>query len=262
MIRRYSCVSRSAQRGFTLVELLVVISIIGTLVALLLPAVQAAREAARRNTCINKPTQHYALAVANYTGARKLYPRLSRLHSNQQHDNHAFGSLQPVSWTVAIMPYMEQRQVYDPMETNVGKFRFQRESAVLAVSVPAKRWYALAIWTTQQSVKAHRRATWSIVEQADIFPLAAISGRYTFTAASPTSPAASATTPLVQADDSSANGIFLSRWDYNWQLPQGKLTFLPRNTDDTIRDAGKSNTLLLSENLEARELVRRAELGN
>src|SRR3954452_23921789 len=60
-------------RAFTLVELLVVIAIIGILVALLLPAIQAAREAARRSQCINKMKQ-LSLAVLNYESARKVLP--------------------------------------------------------------------------------------------------------------------------------------------------------------------------------------------
>jgi prepilin-type N-terminal cleavage/methylation domain-containing protein len=59
--------------GFTLVELLVVIAIIGVLVALLLPAIQAARESARRATCINQMKQ-LGLALLNYESARKHLP--------------------------------------------------------------------------------------------------------------------------------------------------------------------------------------------
>src|SRR4051794_36734371 len=59
--------------GFTLVELLVVIAIIGILVALLLPAIQAAREAARRTQCTNKIKQ-IGLAIINYESAKKVLP--------------------------------------------------------------------------------------------------------------------------------------------------------------------------------------------
>src|SRR3954471_6593851 len=63
----------SRQHGFTLVELLVVIAIIGVLVALLLPAIQSARESARRATCINQMKQ-LGIALLNYESAKKHLP--------------------------------------------------------------------------------------------------------------------------------------------------------------------------------------------
>jgi len=97
--------SKRSKNGFTLVELLVVIAIIGLLVALLLPAVQQAREAARRVTCINHLKQ-IGLAIHNYHGARRFLPP-SRL-------NRSGG----VAWTVQIMPYIEDTVLYGQWDLN------------------------------------------------------------------------------------------------------------------------------------------------
>ena len=87
-------------RGFTLVELLVVIAIIGVLVALLLPAVQAAREAARRMKCQSN-VKNVALACLNFESARGTYPPGSVPVYDKQSNNG-------VSFHVLILPYIEQ----------------------------------------------------------------------------------------------------------------------------------------------------------
>src|SRR5829696_8516182 len=89
---------RLQRAGFTLVELLVVIAIIGVLIALLLPAVQAAREAARRSQCANNLRQN-GLAVQNYLSATKTVPPAVD-----------WSKTAGASWSVQarLLPYMEQ----------------------------------------------------------------------------------------------------------------------------------------------------------
>jgi prepilin-type N-terminal cleavage/methylation domain-containing protein len=90
---------RSQLRGFTLVELLVVIAIIGVLVALLLPAIQAAREAARRMQCANKLKQ-FGVSTLNYEAAKRRLPPARML---------------PKAWGVHVklLPYVEQTSLFD-----------------------------------------------------------------------------------------------------------------------------------------------------
>ncbi len=98
-------------RGFTLVELLVVIAIIGILIALLLPAVQAAREAARRSQCTNQLKQ-LALAVHNYADVNKCFPPKKAGPQTGaracQDYNGAYGS----GW-MRLLPYYEQQALYN-----------------------------------------------------------------------------------------------------------------------------------------------------
>lgn len=92
------------RRGFTLVELLVVIAIIGVLVALLLPAVQAAREASRRSDCINRLRQ-IALAAHNYESARKRLPPHVEIPDQVGVETNGLSAL------AKLLPFMEQQNV-------------------------------------------------------------------------------------------------------------------------------------------------------
>lgn len=98
----------SSSHGFTLVELLVVITIIGILIALLLPAVQAAREAARRLQCTNHLKQ-LALAMHNYSQTHSVLPP-GALTCNG------------LSWHVFILPYIEQTPLYNKFSFAAGDF--------------------------------------------------------------------------------------------------------------------------------------------
>ena len=92
---------RVHHKGFTLVELLVVIAIVGTLVALLLPAVQAAREAARRTQCTTQ-LREIGLAIQNYHDVKGHFPS-----GRNRIDQYG------VSWAYRLLPQLEQQALYD-----------------------------------------------------------------------------------------------------------------------------------------------------
>ena len=93
--------SRRRRKGFTLVELLVVITIIGMLMALLLPAVQAAREAARRATCMNNQ-RNLTLAMLNYESGHRYFPGYA---------NTVAGNATTTSWVVPLFPHLERNDL-------------------------------------------------------------------------------------------------------------------------------------------------------
>jgi prepilin-type N-terminal cleavage/methylation domain-containing protein len=100
--------------AFTLVELLVVIAIIGILVALLLPAIQAAREAARRTQCVNN-LKNIGLACLNYESANKRYPPSSTIASNT--------TINGLSWCILVLPYIEEGGISDSVKNFVETYR-------------------------------------------------------------------------------------------------------------------------------------------
>jgi prepilin-type N-terminal cleavage/methylation domain-containing protein/prepilin-type processing-associated H-X9-DG protein len=102
---------RHWRNGFTLVELLVVIAIIGILVALLLPAIQAAREAARRSSCVNNLHQ-IGVALQNYHSAKGVFP----YGANDGDCETDTPPREVMAWRVLILPYMEHQPLYDQLK--------------------------------------------------------------------------------------------------------------------------------------------------
>ncbi|MBN1853785.1 MAG: DUF1559 domain-containing protein, partial [Pirellulales bacterium] len=114
--------SHGRQPAFTLVELLVVIAIIGILVALLLPAVQAAREAARRSQCGNNLKQ-IGLAILNYESAYKTFPPGGITLGP------CCGTKSGTSWPISILPQMEEQPLFD--QYNFNAFNEDPENMVV-----------------------------------------------------------------------------------------------------------------------------------
>ena len=124
-------------RGFTLVELLVVIAIIGVLIALLLPSVQAAREAARRSNCTNNLKQ-IGLALLGYESSRKALPCGYSYYTN--------AAAPCWGWAVTILPFMEQQPLYDTLQPRQRRLSAlfnasatAADKALLQTTIPAYR---------------------------------------------------------------------------------------------------------------------------
>ncbi len=120
-----------ARRGFTLVELLVVIAIIGVLVALLLPAVQQAREAARRAQCVNN-LKNIGLAMHNYHDTYRNFPYLGFTGWNGD----------TISVFGRLLPFIEQTAMYETLNFNVrandGNNRLYRTTPIDVYSCPSE----------------------------------------------------------------------------------------------------------------------------
>ena len=128
--------------GFTLVELLVVITIIGILIALLLPAVQAAREAARRLQCANNFKQ-VGLAMHNYHASMKMFPPGVVMYADWYVPWDFCGMVgtsgyyHGAGWGAFILPYLEQQQVYDQFDFSLRSCNVDPNFAAGRALIPA-----------------------------------------------------------------------------------------------------------------------------
>jgi prepilin-type N-terminal cleavage/methylation domain-containing protein len=142
----YSPAARRPPRtGFTLVELLVVIAIIGVLVALLLPAVQAAREASRRTKCQNNLKQ-WALAMHNFHDTNNKFPYFTQVIPNRQ------------TWCPFVMPFLEQSNLTANYNINTHWYNAPNlavtQKVLPVLQCPSDR--ANAMWTDQTNYVSAR----------------------------------------------------------------------------------------------------------
>ena len=238
------------RRAFTLVELLVVIAIIGILIALLLPAVQAAREAARRSQCTNNLKQ-LDLGLHNYHDTYRTFPRFAFRSAASTSHWHGY------SVHVRLLPFIEQEPLWDEIVTASQNFGLSGHSInsthqharVSAYLCPSDVEYPDANWTSNCNypVCAGPNLVWSIStdRQNGIFRrdletnMAAITDGTSNTILVGEQLVGDANTGTYNADTDVVRGIAWSATNQSTQ--QGPITAADLTTYGTACAAGTSN---------------------
>lgn len=215
---------RQANVGFTLMELLVVVTIIAVLLAILLPIVNVSQTPPRRNMCsVNQ--KNLALALQNYAGSRKMFP-------GYRDTIPVNGVAQPipVSWVTMILPQLDQRNIYDPIK--LGNIIPSNPTAL-----PYLELMGCPSDPQNQNLPSTSYVANCGLPDMNPFDAAQIPLNWS---AGPES-----TFTFNIPADWSANGVFVSRWEPG--VAQGKL---PRVTLNSFYD-GLTNTILLTESVDA-----------
>jgi prepilin-type N-terminal cleavage/methylation domain-containing protein len=244
--------------GFTLVELLVVIAIIGVLVALLLPAVQAAREAARRTDCRNRLRQ-VALACLHYHDARGFYPSASGvLTGTAAPGEPRMGTM--LSYVAQVLPYMEmknlhnlvnQRRHWDDAANNLARttplpaFHCPSQEAVeLAYTAPIGQ----SATEEMSDLRVHYHGVMGAAPSDICPPSGALINNYptsTYELAGPLNPATGRTQPCCAGGGSAINGLIIPPSDTLCSSP----TTPAKAPEIGVKSAtdGTSNTFMIGE---------------
>jgi len=227
---------RKARRGFTLIELLVVIAIIGVLIALLLPAVQAAREAARRAQCINNLKQ-MGLALHNYESANGSFPT-GMFGGGIRDVPTACQSINSHTMWSMILPYIEAGNIYNSINFMIPVY-----NGAIASNGSTDNWacYQVTAWATRNMFYLCPSDQYNRFDLRSIQTVLGSPGSYN--SYSPTSYAAVAgtveclwygywgTTTMTYCEAIEPNGMFGKNYTYK----------ISDNTD------GTSNTLYVGE---------------
>lgn len=248
--------------GFTLVELLVVISIIGMLAALLLPAVNAAREAGRKSVCVNNQRQ-LGLAIFQYESAKNEYPGYvmpQAILVNPGATNPALAKVptRPIGWVFALMSRLERNDIADNYGVNAPKVGDPPDyppgsSGTGPYAVPDQQLKILVCPSDAQSTAADPEG---LAEKASLSYVANTGLKDEETT---TISAGVITTAILSSGsqayprDWAANGVFHYQFPYEGTEADG---FTPTNekvtkvTASSLTD-GTSTTLILSENADS-----------